>query len=268
MNKLSNLNFDLNKRHKIILTSALVTMGFLFITHTVNIVFRRYYLVFLLGAIAYFLSLWSLWKGMTKTKALLLLILPFLYCISLPSFYFLFREIRWLTRLPVALFLGLSFYSLLLAQNVFNVASDRTIPLYRAASAVNFVFTILTGLLLNSIIFSFNLQFYWNGLLIFLINLPLILQALWSVKIEQVNIQLIVYSAVASLILGEIAVALSFWSTSPFVRSLFLSIISYVTLGILLDYLHERINRRTILEYLAIGGGVFLLILVFTSVLI
>jgi hypothetical protein len=260
-----NLNFELTKRHKIILTSFIVFLGFLFITHTVNVVFRRYYLIFILAGIAYLLSLWSLWKGMTKTKAVILLTLPIFYCISVLGFYFLFREIRWLTRVPAAVFFGFSFYCLLLAQNVFNVASDRTIPLYRAASAVNFVYTIFTSILLSSVIFSLNLEFYWNFILVTLISFPLILQSLWSVKVEKVNALIIIYSVIIAFLLGEVALSLSFWQTSPFIRSLFLNTIGYVLLGILQDYLHERVNRRVIWEYIGVGGGVSFFILIVSS---
>jgi hypothetical protein len=259
-----NLNFELTKRHKIIFTSAVAILGFLIITHTVNIIFRRYYLIFILAFVTYLLSLWSLWKGMTKTKAIVLFILPVFYTLAIPLFYFLFKDIRWLTRLPAAIFFGLSFYCLLLAQNVFNVASDRTIPLYRAASAVNFVYTIFTIILINSLIFAFNLPFYWNGLLILLVNFPLILQSLWTVKIERINAQIVIYSFVAALLLAEAAIALSFWSLSPFIRSLSLSTLNYVILGILLDYLHERVNRRIVLEYVGVGVGVWLFIAIFS----
>lgn len=264
--KKGNFSFELSKRHKIIITAGLITLGFLFITHTVNLVFRRYYLIFILGFIAYLLSLWSLWKGMTKTKAIVLFILPVFYCIAIPSFYFLFTQIRWLTRLPASIFVGLSFYCLLLAQNVFHVASDRTIPLYRAASAVNFVFTIFTSLLLNTIVFSLKLPFYWNGFLVFLIGLPLILQALWSVKVEKINSQIMIYAAIASLLLAESAIALSFWSISPFIRALILAVLAYMSLGILIDFLHDRINKRGVIEYLGFGGGVFVFIFIFTLV--
>lgn len=261
-------NFEFGKRQKIIIASLLVTIGFLLITQGVNIVFRRYYFIFLLGALSYIFSVWALWTGMTRLKFLVLFILPVFYTISVTSFYFLFPEVRWMTRIPVGIFLGLSFYALLLTQNVFHVASDRNIPLYRAATAVNFIYTIFTSTLIFSLVFSLNLPFYWNGILILLINFPLILQLLWSLRIENITSQMIVYSLISSLILGECVIALSFWNSVPLVKSLLLNTINYVFMGILIDVIQGRISKKVVLEYSGVGAGVFLFIVLFAYLFI
>ena len=255
----------LNKRQKIILTAVIVTLGFILITQPVNVLFKRYYLVVILGLIAYVLTLISLWKGMTRSKAILLFILPVLYCMAFPGFYFLFKYVRWLTRLPAALFFGLSFYWLILSQNILNVASDRAIPLYRAASTANFIFTIFTFILLVSIIFSLNLPFYWNGLFVGVVSFPLSLQSLWAIKMEKLSSQLVVYAFIMSLILGESAIALSFWSQAPLVNALYVNSINYIFLGILSEYLRDRLKKRVILEYAQIGGGLMLVIFFLTN---
>lgn len=254
-----------SKRQKIVFTAIAVTAGFILVTQPVNILFKRYYLIAILGLFAYFLTLISLWKGMTKTKAILLFILPVFYCMAFPAFYFLFKYVRWLTRLPAAVFFAISFYWLILSQNILNVASDRAIPLYRAASTANFVYTIFSFILLVSIIFSFNLPFYWNGLLVAVISFPLSLQSLWVIKMENVSAQLMVYSFVLSLILGESAVALSFWPQAPLVNALYLNSINYIFLGVLSEYLRDRLKKRVILEYSQIGGGIILAIFLLTN---
>lgn len=255
----------LSKRQKIIFTAAVATLGFILITQPVHVLFKRYYLVAILGGVIYFLTLISLWKGMTKTKAVLLFILPVFYVISFLGFYFLFKHVRWLTRLPAALFFGISFYWLVLSQNILNVASDRAIPLYRAASTANFIYTIFTFILLVSIIFSFNLPFYWNGLLVGVVSFPLSLQSLWAVKMEKLDSQLVVYSFVLALILGEGAIALSFWPQAPLVNSLLINSINYIFLGILSEYLRDRLKKKVILEYAQIGGGLMLIIFFLTN---
>ncbi len=83
-------HFSLAKRQKILITSFLVFFGFIFITQTANIVFKRYYTIFILASITYILSIWSLWQGMTRVKAIMLMILPFLYCIAVHHFTFCF----------------------------------------------------------------------------------------------------------------------------------------------------------------------------------
>src|SRR5581483_10112128 len=139
-------------------------------------------------------------------------------------------------------------YSLMLAQNVFHIAVDRTIPLYRAATAVNFVFTIFTLILLSSIIFALNLPLIWIMVLIFILHFPLYLQSLWTARIEPVNGQLVIYTLIVTVLITETSLALIFWPVSAFIRALFLSTISYVLLGIMIDYLQEKIQRRTIME--------------------
>lgn len=255
----------LNKRQRIVLSAIIVTLGFILITQPVNILFRRYYLVGILAGIAYILILISLWRGMTRSKAILLFILPIFYLMAFLGFYFLFKYVRWLTRLPAALFFGLSFYWLILSQNILNVASDRAIPLYRAASTANFVYTIFTFILLVGIIFSLSLPFYYNGLLVAVVSFPLSLQSLWSIKMEKLSSQIIVYSVVLSLILGESAVALSFWPQAPLINAFYVNSINYIFLGILSEYLRDKLKKRVILEYSQIGGGLMLVIFFLTS---
>ena len=255
----------LSKRQKIILTSILLTLGFILITQPVNVLFKRYYLLAILGLAAYVMILISLWKGMTRTKAVLLLILPLFYVVALPGFYFLFKYVRWLTRLPAALFFGISLYWLILSQNILNVASDRAIPLYRAASTANFIFTIFSFILIVSIIFSLSLPFYWNGLAVAVMSFPLSLQSLWLIKMERIDSRMVVYSFVVALILGESAIALSFWPQAPLVNALYLNSINYVFLGILLEYLRDRLKKRVILEYAQIGGSLMLIIFFLTN---
>ena len=148
------MRFKLTKRQKIVITSVILTIGLLS-TQIVDFNLRFKFIagLSLLSAV---LSLWSLWEGLNLTKAIVLLILPVFFTVAVSSFYFLL-PVRWLTRLPVAVVFGLIFYLLLLAQNVFNVASSRTIPLYRAASTVTFVYTIATAVLLFHILHAFSL---------------------------------------------------------------------------------------------------------------
>src|SRR3989344_1769250 len=257
------INFGLNKRQKIIVTSILLTIGLLS-TQLVdfNLRFR-----FLLGlsVLTYLISLWALKEGIDKLKAVLILILPTLFTLAVASFYFLL-PIRWLTRLPVAIIFGLSYYLLLLSQNVFNVAAIRTIPLYRASITASFLFTLITAFFLFNVIHAFNLLFSWNGLLVGLISFPLILQTIWQVDMaEKLQGSVAVMSLILSLVIGEVALAFSFWPMVTTMWSLSLATCMYVLLGIVTHSLRGRLNRRVVWEYLSIGGGVFLVAFLTTS---
>lgn len=253
----------LNKRQKIIITSIILTIGLLS-TQLVNFDLR-FRFIGGLAVLAYILSVWSLWEGLTLTKAVILLILPTFYTLAVASFYFLL-PVRWLTRLPVAAVFGISFYLLLLSQNVFNVASIRTIPLYRAASTASFLFTLLSAFFIFNVIFAFELLFLWNGVVVFLITYPLILQVLWSVDMEdKVSAANLAQSLVLALVLGEMALAFSFWPMPTTIWSLSLSSAMYVILGLTSQILRGKANKRVVWEYLGIGAAVLLIAFFTTS---
>jgi len=254
---------NLNKRQKIVISSVLLTIGLLS-TQLVDFNLRFRFLAGL-AVSAYILSLWSLWEGLNTTKAFILMILPTFFTVAVASFYFLL-PVRWLTRLPVATIFGLMFYLLLLAQNVFNVASLRTIPLYRAASTASFLFTLLSVFFIYHVIFAFNLLFLWNGVAVAAVSFLLILQVLWSIQMEdRITSAVIVQSFILSLILGELALSFSFWPTPVTIWSLSLSSAMYVLLGLSTQTLRGRLNRRVVWEYICIGAAVLLVSFFTTS---
>lgn len=268
---LNKLSISLNKRQKIIVTSITITFGLLSGLLTTRLVIDltlRFWFILGLGVLAYVLSLWSLWEGINRIKAMILLILPVFYTMAVASFYYVL-PIRWFTRLPVALFFGLSFYLLLLAQNVFNVASIRTIPLYRAASTAGFVLTVFSALCLFSVIEALNLPYYWNGVGVAVISFPLILQILWSTKMEDfISPVIFAQSLILSLLLGELALALSFLPTQANIRSFAIASVltsaMYVLVGITTHHLRERLGRREVWEYLGYGSVVWVITFIVT----
>ncbi|MFA5933363.1 MAG: hypothetical protein WCV81_03835 [Microgenomates group bacterium] len=254
------LSFE--KRHKIILVSIILSLGLLS-TQLVPVFLTNRFIVGL-ALLSFVLSIWALWEGLNSLKAIILMILPMAFTLAVASYYFLL-PVRWLTRLPVAFAFGLVFYTLLLSQNVFNVASIRTIPLYRVASTTVFVLTLITAFMLFNVVFSLNLFFIWNGLAVFLIGFPLILQVIWSLDMEGISAFILVYSAVLALIIGEMAIALSFWPIAKPMSSLIVSTGLYVTLGIATHTLKERITEVDIWLFLGFGLGIFLIALITTS---
>lgn len=257
------LNININKRQKIVVAALLITIGLLSIG-MINFIYLSYKFIIILGIMAYALSLWALWEGMDRQKAVILLILPTLFTIAVASFYFLLPN-RWLTRLPVSLVFFISFYSLLLSQNVFSIASIRTIPLYRAASTVSFLFTLITAFFLFNVISGFDLSFFANGVLVFAITLPLVVQILWTVEMEKVNLLVLVYSLIISLIVGESAVALSFWPAAPTIWSIFLATLIYVLVAQTTEYMKDRLTKRVMIEYILVGALVMIFSFLVTS---
>lgn len=254
---------NLTKRQKIIIASILVSLGLLS-TQLVNFDLRFRFILGL-ALFAYTLSLWALWQGINLTKAIILMIMPTFYTLAVSSFYFLL-PVRWLTRIPVAALFGLSFYLLLLAQNIFNVAAIRTIPLYRAASTTVFLFTVITAFFIYDVLLAMHLSFLLNGVLVLLISFPLVLQVLWSGEMEdRVDMATVIQSFIISLVLGELGLVFSFWPMVTAMQALLIASAMYVVLGLTTQHLKERLTKRVGMEYLVIGALVLLVAFMTTS---
>lgn len=259
------MGFHLTKREKII-TSSVVLSLFLISTWFVPLKFYisyKFIFIGLLAVSAYLLSLWSLWEGISKLKAFILMILPTLFILSVANYFFLLPA-RWLA-LPVSLIFGLIFYTLLLSQNVFNVASIRTIPLYRVASTTVFVLTLITSFVLFNVVYSLNMLFIWNGIAIFMLSFFLILGVLWSIDMEDLSGLVLIYTAIISLVTGEAGLVLSFWPVFHPMAALMLSTILFITLGISTHHLRERLSRGVVWEYLGWGALIFIVVTLTTS---
>ncbi|MBU3957387.1 hypothetical protein KKI19_03905 [Patescibacteria group bacterium] len=253
---------DISKRQKFIISAALLSASLLTIQLT-NVSWR-YQAIFGLTILTYLLSAWSLREGVSGIEWLTVLILPTLFTAGVGLFYFLLPA-SWLARLPVAALYGLGLYALLLTENIFSVAAIRNIQLLRSAHAVGFLLTLLTAFFLYDTILSFRLPFWLNFVFVFLVSLPLFIQGLWSVKLEEkISGQIWFYSLALSLIVAEGALALSFWPVTVSAGSLALITIMYVVLGLTQHYLSQRLFKRTINEYLTVGIIVLLVIILTT----
>lgn len=247
--------FLFNKRVKIIVSSGLLTLGLLgsqFVP-----VYFIYQFIAGLAVAALMLSIWVLWEGLNILKAALLMLLPMLFTLAVAS-YFLLIPAEWL-KILVALVFGLVFYILLLSQNIFNVSSLRTIPLYRVASTTVFVLTIFTASLLFVVIYSFHFPFYINGPAVFLLSFFLILPIMWSVQMEKLNQLIVFYSVILALIVGEVGLVLSFWPLTNAMSSVVLALVLYMVLGISTDTLRERLSKEAVLGYIKWSIPIFLI---------
>lgn len=254
--------FSLNKRQKIVIVSVILSIG-LVSTQLVPF-YLTYRFIAGLTILSAIFSLWVLWEELDKLKAVILLILPTFFTLAVASYYFLL-PVRWLTRIPVAFLFGIVFYTLLLSQNVFNVAAMRAIPLYRVASTAVFILTLITAFLLFNVLFSMHLPFYWNGLAAFIISFPLVLHMIWSIEMEKLSALIMVYTSVISVVAAELAIGFSFWPVSNSMIALILSTGLYVTLGIGAHSFRDRLNKRVVWEYLGWGLLIFLLAIFTTS---
>jgi len=152
-------------------------------------------------------------------------------------------------------------YALLLTENIFNVASVRTIQLLRAAHAVGFLLTLLVAFSLWDTVFSFRLFPWWNALLLGITAWPLILATLWSVNLEPRLTKDVVWGIIAiSWSLMVFSLMVSFWPVTITVESLFLVTALYVGLGIGQQHFSGRLFKKTLNEYLWVGVTVLMIV--------
>ena len=250
----------MRKRQKFVLSSILLCGGLLGAQFAS--LEWRYWLVLGLTAFSWFLSAWSLREGLSGIEWLTALMPPVLFTGAVGLFYILLPQAWWAKVMIVFLF-GVGQYALLLSANIFSVAAIRTIALLRAAHAVGFVMTLLTGFFLYNTILSLRLPFWWQGLMVMVASALLLLPALWSVELpERISVEIWRFSLGLGWNLGWLAVAIAFWPISLAVASLFLTTGLYVFLGIAQNYFSRRLFPRTVMEYVVVGVVVLVTMLV------
>jgi len=242
----------MTKRMKLVIVAVALSLGLLGI-QSID-VDARYQAIGLLAGVAYGLSAWALFGDLKRMEWLTVLILPVLYPVAVALFYFLL-PVRLLSRVMILSIFGIGMYALLLTENIFSVAAIRTIQLLRAAHAVGFLLTLLVAFFLWDTLFSFRLAPWWNALGVGITSLPLVLQGLWSVNLEEkISREVVNNSLGLSWGLTSLALMISFWPVTITIASLFLVTGLYVGLGLIQNRISGRLFKKTVTEYLWVSG--------------
>lgn len=250
----------MRKRQKFVLTAILLTIGIASIQAAP--LGWEYALIALLTAVSWVLAGWSLKEGLSGVEWLTVPLLTSLFTAGLGFFFILLPHTWWLQALILLLF-AVGQYALLLTGNIFSVAAIRTIALFRSATAVGFVMTLVTGFLLYNSLLSFRLPFWANGIGVGGVSFLLLLPALWSVELEQkLGRKVLNYSAWLAIMIGLLASAIAFWPISLAVSSLFLTTALYVFMGISQHQFSQKLFTRTIWEYTTVGMVVLITMLI------
>jgi hypothetical protein len=253
----------LTKRRKFIISSLVLSIGLFAIQK--EWLPNRYLAISAISLLSIPLVLWSLKEALKGPVWLFSWFLPMLFTAGVGFFYFLLPG-SFYTIIPVIILYFLGMYILFLSENIFSVASIRTIQLFRSASAVSFLLSLFVSFLLYDIVYSFRFPFYINMGLIYLISFMIFLHWCWSINLEEkVSKKIVVYSLVFSLGLSQIAGAISFWPMTVVASSILLTSIVYVVLGLSQADLSSRLFSKTIKEYLMIGGAVIIILLSYTT---
>ena len=246
----------MSKRRKFVLTSILLSLGFI----GIQLLDERFKFpaIGLLGLLTTGLFWFSLREGIGKNATLLTLILPTMFTLGVGIFWFLLPSSVF-TRIPIILFFGIGIYILALTMNIFTVSAVRTIALLRAARGVGFVLTLVTSFLVFDAILSLRTLLPITALSIAALAFPLMVQGIWQVDLKnEFSKEIVTYSLISSLIVGEIAASLFFWPVTVVVGSLFLTMAIYMLVGLGQALWEGRLFSQTLREYLFMAGLVFI----------
>lgn len=253
----------MGKRQKIVIT-ALGGGALVFVAMTTSVASGFFEMILIL-VIVYLLSVWSLRPGLSSIEHLTLLALP----ITLTAGVVVLAErpnllIPWKYFLPLVFSAGL--YVTLLAENVFHVSYDRSIPLLRAARTVGYLLTLGSVFLLSSVVFSLHFSAFMNSVIMLVVGGTAVGQALWQVELARTSMRsLILAAAISALTVGEVALVVSFWPAAPLLDGLVMTTVTYFLIGMVLHNWQANLDKRTVVEYALVGSAMILVLLFGTS---
>jgi hypothetical protein len=252
----------LTKRQECVLVSAMLSIGLLL---TQLIPDYRYPMTIVLSLLTYLASAFVLRTGLSGIEWVSVLSLPALFTASVTLFYFLL-PLRWITRIPVVTLYAIGMYALLLTENIYNVATNRTIALLRAAHTVGFLITLVAYFLLLSTVFSFRMHAIPTIVVLFGINALLIFQILWAMELgEKASRRLLRLTLAISFIFTEIAWIISFWPVKTTMKALLLTTYFYSIVGLAQQYLSERMYKKTVVEFGIVAVVVTIVVIFVTN---
>ncbi|MDO8451878.1 MAG: hypothetical protein Q7S76_03340 [bacterium] len=252
----------ISKRQKLVLITLGLTLGLL-LTQLVSVELR-YPGVFILSILTAVLTAVGLREDLRGIEWLTLLTLPTLFTTGVSLFYFLL-PVRWLTRLPAAGLYAVGIYALLLTENIYNVAANRTIALLRAAHSVGFLLTLVSYFLIVQTILAFRLAVIFDVLLVGVLSFLLAFQALWSVELEEkVSERTLRISLSLMFMCMQLAWVFSFWPVNRTLVALFMTTFFYSGVGVSQQYLVQKLYKKTALEFFSVTFIVFLIVIIAT----
>lgn len=237
----------MRRREKFIIIS-LVLSGLLLLIQALPLEWRLWAsLGFVL--LTYFASAWALYDHLNGAEWFSVVPMPALFAGSVALVYTLLPG-SLLSKIGVFIIFAVGMYGLLLTSNIYSVAKGRSIQLLHAAHAVGFWFMMLASLLYTNVLYAYRLNPLVTGLGVALIHFPLIFVSLWSIQLkERVSKEVILYSVMFALLLGELALILGMLPLSVWYSALFIMSLMYLTVSYVRSVLLGRLFARTFTEY-------------------
>jgi hypothetical protein len=257
--------FTITKRQRFIISVLILTLGLFFSANTRNSQIEVLITSLVLSLLTVAFLYWSNIKDIAESYSQSLFILPFFFTLSFSLFYFLPPiPDRLLYRLLVTIGYGIGLYSLFLSQNIFIVASIRTIALLSSARLVSTVLSTVAYFLLSLTVFSLHLFLFPTAFIVFVFSFFLISHALWIYTLEKPLFAQATWVAVLSLCLFEISLILWFWPSLPALIAAFITGFFYSVVGLSHLWYEKRLFKSALWEYVWLTGLTFFILLFFT----
>lgn len=257
------LPLSISKRQKFVIAVILLSAG-LFVAGNTQPGKYALQIAVSLAIFTDLFLLWSVYKDIRQNFAGSIFILPFFYSLAFGLFYFL-TPARLLFRVPTTIIYAFGLYSLFLSQNVFAVASIRTIALLSGARIVSFVITLLSYFFITNITFALHLKLLPMVLIVALFTYLLVYQSVRTYALQQSDYPMLKQWAFGiTLCLFESAAILWFWPSTPTIIALFVTGFFYTLVGLSHVWFEKRLFRGVLWEYVWVGVVVFFVLVAFT----
>jgi hypothetical protein len=207
---------------------------------------------------------WSNRNDIKENFSFSLFILPFFYSLAFSFFYGVIPA-RLLFRLLVSAAYAVGLYSLFLSQNIFIVASIRTIALLSSARLVSTVLTTFAFLLLSYSIFTFHYFLFITSFIVFAYSFFFISHELWIYSLSTNFFSEWKWVGLLSMCLFEMSLILWFWpAPHPIFIALFLTGFFYSIVGLSHLWIEKRLFKGSLWEYVWITLIPFCILIFFT----
>lgn len=243
--------FGLEKRQKFGIGVAILSLGLFLAEYAFN--GYGVLIAAFLAIVSDLLLFWAIRDDLRNNFSAQVFVLPFLYSLAFGLFSFL-TPARILTRIVLTTLYAIGLYSVFLSENIFTVASIRTIALLNSARIVSLVISLIGYFFLSNTIFSLRIGIIPTAILILVVSALFVMHAIWTYTLEKSLKKDFIWIGIISMCLLEIAIVLWFWPTSPTIVSLFLTCVWYVLIGLSHVWLDKRLFRNVLWEYIWVAG--------------
>jgi len=244
----------MSKRQRFLIITFFLTGALFFVSQASGSL--KFVLCAAVPGAALVLTYLSLKRELDGIEYLTLLVTPFLLTLGFSLIFIFFPNFNTLFTVGILVVFFISFYSCILACNIFSAAAAKNLLLLKPAQTA-FLFVILAiFFLLNTHVFKLGLNFIVQAAVDFFLLYLLAFLVFWSHTLN-VTAQFDVQKAKQWAFLAATAVFLSTWwlvflKLEPFFRSLVLTAGFNAILGIFIAKQARQFSNKIVFEYVLI----------------